>query len=409
MGFYSNFAQMSFARINKKKNSTSANDHAYVKQLLRDLIRIPSFTGKEQEIGEFVSSVMKSIGLAVTTYNSGGGRKNIVGAIKGRTGNKPALMLNGHVDTQAIVNGWTKDPLGGEESGGRIYGVGSSDQKAGVAAMIAAAKSLADSGLELEEGLLVAAVVGHMEGGRGTRTLVKHGVRAKYGVITEPSQMHLYTQGGGIVYLDITTSGRSAFTPSRDTGINAILKMIKIIEGLEKIKFRYKRALHIKRPYVNVGVIKGGVWPSIVPDSCSIRVDIRTVPSQTPEGVKIEVENLVRRLRQNDPEICASVEFNPTIIENPRNPWSVPEKSELVQTVSKCIASVTGAQAHLDGFQGWVDGAVLNLAGIPTIVYGPGDLDQIYAPEEHVRVKDLIDAERVYTLVAKNICKGSQG
>src|SRR5579872_843330 len=232
--------------------NVSANKSDYATRLLRKLIQIPSFTGKEQEISEFVLSEMKSIGLSVRTYDSGNNRLNVVGIYKG-DGKGKSLMLNGHMDTQAIVDNWTLDPLAGEVQDGKIFGVGSADQKAGVAAMIAAAKSITDESRTFSGDLIIAAVVGHMEGGRGTRTLISNKVLADYAIVTEPSQMNLMVEGGGIVYLDIETTGRSVFTPERSKGVSAILKMMKVIRAIEKLHFKYKKSQYIKRPYVNVG------------------------------------------------------------------------------------------------------------------------------------------------------------
>lgn len=389
---------MSSHNVLARKRSVS-----YSVELLRQLIRIPSFTGKEQEICEYIHTEMKSLGLHVQTFDSGNKRLNVVGTIKGNAPTK-GLMINGHVDTQAIVENWTKDPLGGAISDGRVYGVGSADQKAGVAAMIGAAKSIIEGEIRLKSDLLIAAVIGHMDGGRGTRTLVKNGVLAKYAIITEPSAMNLMVEGGGIVYLDIETTGRSAFTPQRYTGVSAILKMMKVINALEKLRMKYSSTKYIKRPYLNVGVIEGGIWPSIVPDRCKIRIDVRTLPTQKPTHVKLEVEQAIKALKKKDPELRATVSYNPTVIEHPRYSWSVKTSNRLVRTVSDSVRVISGRKVRFAGFQGWVDGGVLNKAGVPSIVYGPGDLDQIYAPDEHIRIEDLSLAQKVYELSAIELC-----
>jgi acetylornithine deacetylase/succinyl-diaminopimelate desuccinylase family protein len=393
--------------LNRKEKGTI--DSSYASRLLSDLIEIKSFTGEENDICEFMLQEMKSLGLKVKSIPLGDRRFSVVGVLGGAGGGSN-LMLNGHLDTQTVVDGWTHDPFRADKEGDLIFGVGSSDQKAGVAAMTAAAKNLIDLKTPIKGDLIVAAVVAHMEGGAGTRKLVKDAtIKADFGIVTEPTEMSLLVEGGGIVYLEITTQGYSVFTPQRKKGVSAILKMMKVISELEKHRFSYKPTRYIKTPWLNVGVISGGRWPSIVADKCTIQVDVRTLPSQTPAKVKKEIEGLLKKIGQQDPEFKASVEFLPTIITNPRNPWQVLNDHGLVSTLREAIRQASGKGASVGGFQGWADAGVLNEAGIPTVVYGPGDLEQIYAPNEHVRMTDVKTAARVYALSAEKLCNVDLG
>lgn len=372
-------------------------------RLEQELVRIDSRTGKEHEISDFVFDKMKDVGLKVRRDHVRDGRSNVLGTIIG-TQASPSLMLNGHLDTQAVVQGWSVNPFRGIIKNRRIYGLGAADQKAGVASMISAAKALVEANVPLRGDLVVAAVIGHMEGGVGTRHLLKKGKRTSFAIVTEPTEMKLVVEGGGIAYFQIESRGRAAHTPKKHSGINAIVKMTKIVQALEKYQFHARRTKYLAKPYLNVGTISGGIWPSIVPDRCKAEIDVRFLPTQTAAGVKREIEDIIKKLKRRDSYLDVKVSFLPNALENPRYTFRRRLSDRIVTSCSRAVKQLTGRPPHFAGFQGWTDASVLNKAGIKSIVYGPGDWLSIYAPDEYVACNDLVLASKVYALTTLSIC-----
>lgn len=377
-------------------------DDRFIIELARDMIKIPSVNppGGEGEVAAFLSSKMEEIGLKVRGEEVFPGRPNIYGVIGGKRGH-PILNLNGHLDVVPPGKGWSMDPHGGIVRDGRLYGRGACDMKAGIAAMVGAAKAILDAGAELEGDLLISAVVDEEAEEAGIKHMVEKGIRSDYAVVGEPTEMEICIACKGDIYYEIVTEGLSAHASVPKEGINAIYKMMKIIDAIKAFSTKLEGRRHslLTPPTINVGTIEGGTITSAVPAHCRITVDRRILPNETPEGGKRELEALIEDLRREDPELKARVSILMEAL-----PMEVSEDEEIFKTMQEAIEEVLGYRPSPKGFTAVCDAQVLvNQAKTPTVIFGPGSISQAHKPDEYVEIDQVIDAAKIYAMTALNL------
>src|SRR6516225_7677581 len=203
-------------------------------------------------------------------------------------------MFNGHTDIDPLAQGWTRDPWTPVVEGDRLYGAGSYNMKGGDTSMIMAAEAIRESGVRLRGDLVIACVVGELQGGVGTVHLLDRGRRTDMAVVTEPYGAHnVITTHAGVLELAISTIGRSTTISRPQYRVDAIANMVKTIEALKTVKFRYTPRPDLPAlPLLNIGCIIGGrgrdyvmSGPNYSCDSCTLLIDVPFLPSQTSETV----------------------------------------------------------------------------------------------------------------------------
>src|ERR1043166_2580148 len=200
-------------------------------------------------------------------------------------------MFNGHLDV-ARTHGMTHEPWSATESNGRIYGRGSCDMKAGVAAMCAAAARVAE---HLEGEIVIAAVVDEEYESIGTRALVERGVRADAAIVTEPTRLSIMPAHLGFVWLDVATFGRAAHGSRWELGIDAIRHAGMFLAELDRFDAEVlpmRSHPLLGRPSVHASLIEGGSGMSTYPDRCTVRLERRTIPGETAADVEREIAAL---------------------------------------------------------------------------------------------------------------------
>jgi acetylornithine deacetylase len=346
----------------------------------------------EAEVARVLGDVLREWGFAVEIQEVGAGRPNVVA----RTGNPGArsLMLNGHLDVVSVA-GMTHAPFEALEKGGRIYGRGSADMKAGIAAMCAAAARAADAGLAGE--VIIAAVCDEEFTSIGTRGLLDRGVRADAAIVTEPTQLAIMPAHKGFVWIDATFTGRAAHGSRYDVGIDAIKHAGLFLAELDRYESTTLGARShplLGRPSVHAATISGGSGMSTYPDRCELALERRTIPGEKTSAVRLEMEELLDRVKIADPK------FNGAIaITMEQQPSDVPVSAPVVRALMQSLASA-GVAESVAGMTAWTDAALLNAAGIPAICFGPGDISLAHAAEEYVPVRQIEDAARVLTDLA---------
>lgn len=367
-------------------------------KLAQDLVRIPSEPGDEQKVAVFIANKMKQWGFHVTLDEVFPNRPNVYGIVRGKT-ETPALIYNGHIDVQPPGDGWTDDPYSGLLRTGRIYGRGSADMKGPLASMMVAAKALKNSEVELKGNLMITAVVDEERYGSGTKRLVERKTKADFAVIGEPTVLDIFTAHKGTTDYEITTTGKAAHSSVPHEGINAIYKMAKIVDAIQEFSVELER--REKHPLlgfatVNVGTISGGIIPWAVPASCKIAVDRRILPHEDGEKGKKELEEIVERLRREDPGLAAEVR-----IHGGSPPMETPADHIGVRALREAVISVTGQDPGIKGAPYTTDGGILvNEGNIPAVVFGPGDIRQAHRPDEFIIVDEMITAAKIYALTA---------
>jgi acetylornithine deacetylase len=325
------------------------------------------------------------------------GRPNVVGVLEGRAPGR-SLMFCGHTDTVGIA-GMTR-PFEPAERNGRIYGRGSQDMKGGVAAMIGAARVLAESGGLAAGRLIVACVVDEEHASIGAEALVTRW-RADAGVVTEPTELAVAVAHKGFEWVEIETEGRAAHGSRPRDGRDAILRMGRVLTELEALD----RRLQAGRAHAMVGaaslhasLIEGGRELSSYPDRCAVQIERRTIPGEQ-EGVAVsEVAEIVAALEARDPEFKAVAK--PMFA---RAPYEIAPTHELPAALVDA-ASATGTSSVTIGMSFWTDAAVLGMAGIPSVLFGPTGAG-LHGLEEWVDTRSVLSCRDALVELARGWCR----
>ena len=381
-------------------------DVEYALKLTKELVRIPSVTGEEGEIAKFLAEELSGLGLRVELRRVQGDRFNVIGVLKGEE-KGIALAFHGHTDTVPPYG--MEDPFSAEEDEEHIYGRGSCDQKAGLAASIAALKAIVDSGIELRKGLAFLGVVDEEREHRGSYALVEDGFKADAAICTEPTGLEIAVGCKGTLPVKITTFGKAAHGSAPWRGVNAVYKMAKVLLALEELEPKSVTVPGVGevRGSLNVGLIRGGEAYNIVPDSCSIWIDRRLVPGETPEDALREIREILDELGRSDPDFRAELsvdrpdwEWEP-IKKRGLKPCLVNPEEDIVRWIREAHESVAGDRSKLKFSSGYFEmDFLVNDLGIPTVAYGPGDPELAHTPEERVSKRQIVIASRVYAAVA---------
>ena len=386
--------------------------------LAKDLIKIKSFKTEESDCARFIAKFMKKHGMEAELQEVEDGRLQTIGRLKG-TGGGPTLMFNGHMDIDPLPIGLKRDPWTPVIKDGRLYGAGIFNMKAGVTAMIMATIAFKKAKIDLKGDIVVAAVVGELQGGVGTVHLLKKGIKADMAVVTEPyGKDNIITTHAGVVEFAIHTYGLSKHVSEKEKGVSAIHKMMKVIDAIENVKFTYKPSPKLPGlPRLVIGSIIGGMGEdyklngtNFVPDICTILVDVRFAPGMSPETIKKDFDTALKELKKQDPELKYEIETPPDlkwkVCRVTMMPTDVPESEYVIQSVVRSHKVVTGKCMDKVGaiypmsYAG-NDTSHLWQAGIPCCLYGPGG---DYLPEQNVPLDELLTVTRVLALTALEIC-----
>jgi acetylornithine deacetylase len=336
------------------------------------------------------------MGAEVEVWDVHPGRPDLVATFQGEGGG-PCLAFNGHTDVVPPGDGWTVEPYGGEVQGGRVYGRGATDMKGGIVAMITAMDAVRKAGVPLKGTLKIAAVADEEETQSGTRVLVERGFQADFGIVGEPTELVPVIAHKGDFYFDITTVGKAFHGSMPDKGINAIRKMVKVIDAIDELAEQMKDRVHpvVGAPTINVGTIHGGTLTCIVPDRCTIKVDRRVTPSEEKDEVIREIQDLLERLRREDPDFSADVEMPVLAM-----PMEIEADEPIVKALRRATEQVTGKDPGVDGWSATCDANYLvNDANIPTVIFGPGSIaGQAHKTDEYIEIDELMLGTRIYAL-----------
>ena len=370
--------------------------------LTRELVRIdsrnPSLVAGgpgERQVAQALANVLDAWGFQVEIVDAAPGRPNVVARI-GKPGAR-TLMFNGHLDVVGI-DGMTHDPWSADanDHDGRLYGRGSSDMKAGVAAMCAAAARAGQA--ELNGEIIIAAVADEEYESIGTRSLIERGVRADAAIVTEPTRLAIMPAHLGFVWADVTTHGRAAHGSRWDIGVDAIRHAGILLAELDRMddeELPTRRHALLGRPSVHASLISGGTGMSTYPDSCTVRIERRTIPGESPESVRRELESACSRARSRQTKFRADV--NVTFSQEPSD---VSVDAPIVRALGRAL-DASGEEQRVEGMTAWTDAALLNAAGIPAICFGPGDISLAHAAEEWVSVSEIERATNVLVRLVK--------
>ncbi|HEY8370330.1 MAG TPA: M20 family metallopeptidase [Thermodesulfobacteriota bacterium] len=383
---------------------------------LQALVRVPSVNppGGEGPVAALVAAKLRDLGFDVRVVEAEPGRPNVI-AHKGGTGRGPTLLFNGHMDVQPAASGWTRDPFGAEIEGSRLYGRGSVDMKAGLAAMVFAADALERAGIRLAGDLVITAVADEVSGGhKGTGFLVRERlVSADMAVIGEPTGEQVNVCHRGALWVEIEVVGKSAHGGRPWLGVNAVSKMAKLIRAIESdLLPGLQSRTHplVPPPTINFGTIAGGTKFNLVADRCVLQLDRRLVPGESIDSALREIEATCAAVRAADPEAW-SYEVREVMRVTP---GEISPDAPIVRACQRAFREVTGREAGIGATAGFEDAHFLLDAGIPTAMFGPyrrKEEDPAGRPffttsgmaDEFVDLRDVVTGAQVYARLALNL------
>jgi acetylornithine deacetylase/succinyl-diaminopimelate desuccinylase-like protein len=355
-------------------------------KLLAELIALPSVNpaflpprnphAGEKRVADFLATVAARAGLEVEFQKVLPGRSNLIARLRPKNKIKQTILLAPHLDTVG-ADGTRFIP---QRKNGRLHGRGACDTKGSVAAMLSALCELANAkSRPLETEIVFAGLIDEEHAQAGSRALAKSKFKADLAIVGEPTKLQVVTAHKGSLWLELETRGKAAHGATPQFGKNAIHEMARIVDLLETdyaAQLRKRKHPLLGAATVNVGTISGGTQPNIVPDFCRISIDRRTLPDETDAKVKNEITALLRAEKLSAKIISKNLA--------PALPLETNHKLPLVQNFMKGVGQSKPLGVHF-----FCDAAILSAGGIPSVVFGPGDVAQAHTTDEWISLAEL--------------------
>ena len=361
-----------------------------MKELLKKLIRAES----TPRSGELAAAQVIAAEFAQSAIESridgwGQNRANILAHVKS-AGPRPALLFACHLDVVGPGEAtWKYPPFEAVESDGRIYGRGSTDMKGGLAAAVTAIRSIVDSGTNLQGDIIFLAVAGEETDSCGAERFVSDrgelpGLAGV--VIPEPTDFDVVTAHRGMLWLEVTTKGKAAHGSAPQLGVNAITAMKLVLNELDNYEVCAESHELLGRCSMSVNTINGGKELNVVPDKCTIGVDIRTLRARNHRDILADFERMLARLKADDPRFDAAVSVLRQV-----HPLDTDNACDFVRDF--CSVVGTGDTKAV-GFT--TDGPVFASLGAPVVIFGPGRGQLCHRPDEYIQINDVEKAAEHY-------------
>jgi acetylornithine deacetylase/succinyl-diaminopimelate desuccinylase family protein len=365
-----------------------------VVKLLADLVAIPSMnpmgrarTGKEYteaSAAEFIAALLRGHSIDVQLQQVAPGRPNVMGYINAAAA-KTAL-LEAHLDTVS-ADTMVIEPFHPLVRDGKLYGRGSCDTKGSCAAFLQAACNALENTGSLRYNVLLLFVSDEEYRFGGAEFAARNGLKADFGIVGEPTSLKIVRAHKGVTRWRIVTKGIAAHSAFPQGGRNAIYAMARIVQRLEEYANQVcLQAAHplLGGPTLNVGVIEGGSAVNVVPDRCWIEVERRSLPGETTETILAPIRSLLKDLPDwgfEEPYLSVGG-------------MEVTEGAPVVQTLARSIIEVTGG-VTVEAAHYSTDAGYYNNIGIPTVVFGPGNIAQAHTDCECIELHQLQQAVKV--------------
>ena len=396
-----------------------------VTALCADLVRVQSHReapGHETPCAQQIAALLEREGISAELQTVRDGRCNVIGTLKG-TGSGPVLMYNGHIDT--VPPGEMPEPFAPKIVDGKLTGRGTVDMKGGLAGQLAGMIAIKRANIKLSGDLIFAGVIAEEDStSLGSLHVIEHGPKPDMVVVSEPSALGTITAHKGFDYYRIDIEGRACHSSKPHEGVSAVYKGACIVNAIGNGFI--ERSCARKHPLLgaaslNVAAILGysnseavtalrrapGDKPAgaVVPDICTIYLDRRRIPGENLNDVLADFEQLLVELRRSDPKLVVRASFTPACPELPTHPpLDTDPQHRLVTECARLAAQVTGSDAAPKGVPFWSDAALFNdIAKIPAIVFGPGDVAVAHSNHEFVPVDELTKSARVFALLAASL------
>ena len=395
---------------------------------LSGLLKHPSVMGHEESAQLYYAELLKLLDMEVDVWepkpddmkinpdfmparNDYTGSPDVVGVLKGSGGGR-SMLLNGHVDVvPAGGNDWTDDPWSGKYEDGKVYGRGANDMKGALVAYLMAMKAIKEADISLKGDVLIGSVIGEETGGAGTLSLISRGYRADGAIISVPSDLRVCPVSMGVIWFRVRIRGFMAHAATSYLGVNAISKaamLIQEIDSYEKRMIRDKKHplySHHPSPFsINIGIIKGGVFPTSVPDEVVLEARMSFSPDDDIAQVKKELEETIYEAAKKDEWLrdhLPEIEWYGFCL----NSGSVPMDHPLLGSIVENFKLVKDKEPEIIGTPWGTDaGALIRYGNIPTIVFGPGPGGMAHKADEYIDVDMLQDTTKVIAATILDWC-----
>lgn len=407
------------------------NEQKYIDKLQK-IVQHNSTQGNEKAVQELIASYLHELGLEVDMWDLNSERlkkhpyfysnreqfqhsPNVVGILKG-TGDGKSIILNGHIDVvpEGDHTQWNEHPYGGKVIDGKMYGRGVTDMKGGNIALLMAIEAIKSLGLRLKGDVIFQSVVEEESGGAGTLDTILKGYKADAAIIPEPTNMKIFPKQQGSKWFRLIVKGHTAHGGTRYHGVCAIEKSLIVYEhlkALEKIRNnRIKDPLYDNIPIpipINVGTINGGDWPSSVPDNVQLEGRIGIAPGETLEKVQQEMEEWMSKLEEKD----SWFKEHPVKVEWFGARW-VPGEIDihhpLMELLMENFEEIMEERPVLEASPWGTDGGLFTqVAGTPSIVFGPGITDLAHFPNEAIELEKIFKIAKIIAATVVDWCEVS--
>ena len=388
--------------------SLDANDQAAMQTFLKRLVQTPSHSTHEGQVAQLIVDELASFGMTDVTVDRAG---NVIARLG--SGNGPTLLYDAHMDTvEPTGAGWLYDPYSAEVREEVLYGLGACDMKGSIAALVYAAKRLIQTDTRLNGTLLLTFVVQQEPcEGCGVQALLNEmDIKPDYVLLGEPSNMQIMRGHRGRVMFKVDVQGRSAHASNPKQGHNAITDAARLIFGLDLLT----ADLPVD-PFLGPGTMavthieSHAPGLNAVPDSCTFYVDRRLTLGETPTRAQIQIDSVIER-----EGIKASVEVlnyqaasytgEVLKIQEAFPAWALDKEHPLIGQLRQVVEVVCGNSPSVGHWPFSTDGVhTMGELGIPTVGFGPGNPQLAHTSEEHMHLKDVVEAAHVYALFAARL------
>jgi acetylornithine deacetylase len=377
-----------------------------VEDLLSELVRIESVTpwlipdgAGEAAVARSMAGWLEGLGLDVALEEVAPGRPNLLARLPG-TGGGPSLCLNAHSDTVGYAN-WRDRALEPRREGDRLYGLGAADDKSCCAAALLALRSLATTGPRLAGDLVVACTIDEEGVSIGTEHLVANH-RFDAAIVLEPDGLpRVVVEHQGFGWIDVIVHGRAAHGSAPDEGVDAIAYMAEVVTRMQ----RHDREVFAAKPdpmngrtVFHTGTIEGGTDYATYPSRCVLGIEIGTQPGERLADRVREIEAIFAEVREAYPDFRGEVE-----IKLEREPFRAEGVEGLLSALDAGMQEVLGRPLERVGMNAWADSALMQGAGIPTVMFGPLG-GNFHAPDEWASIGEIVQAVAILEHAVVRFC-----
>ena len=401
---------------------------------LQDLVRQPSILGNEsaeravQELNNYTfhemnlevtpiipdhSQMVHLPGYSPVEWSFRNRPLGMVGVWKSRKGGGKSLVLNGHVDVVDVtpLRQWKRNPFGAQVEGDRMFGRGAADMKGGVSALVYATKALQKAGIELKGDLILQTVLEEEGTGNGSLACLARGFVGDACLIPEPFEQKILTAEVGVLWMRADVFGSAGHTRGASTMVNAIDKAYQLVAAMRQLEQQWNEERHpafADHPHplnFNLGLIKGGNWPSSVPAHCEFTMRLSMYPGVDPADAKRRVQAHLDRFCATDPWLKA---HPPEITWYGHHDWGVyepnPGQNPLMQSIARAHTAVTGTPVEYHNSTACTDVRFWTEHWHkPSTCYGPSG-EQLHAANEWVSLQSVRETTKVIAATVIDWC-----